>query len=205
MPSPRAVQVSSKSCETVYRVGDQLVRLWIITGGTPALAFDDYGFIERFKLADPRWSDEHWNGARYDHQTPGNIQGPTFDVLPGGEATVVDFVARNLPNKRIRERRHKALSSYPAMASPFFEDRDGCRFRITVRGGGPGRPSFPQVRVLTDCDPFVEDADQDWYRLAGFLVECRTKDLEKISEDEYWRLIQMMERCAASAVPLDVS
>ena len=43
--------------ETFYDVEGVTLRLWIIVGGTPALAFEDYSFTERYPIKDNRWID----------------------------------------------------------------------------------------------------------------------------------------------------
>lgn len=95
-------QISTASCETVYDVeygGETYrLRLWIIVGGTPALAFADYtGGTKRFPSLE-KWAS--WDKGRYPHQNPDDVQGPTFDVLPNGLADVKKFLVEFLPKRK---------------------------------------------------------------------------------------------------------
>jgi hypothetical protein len=84
-------QVRTSSCETTYDVGRD----------SAALSFADYGCIKRFALSDEmrqKWSG--WDGLRYFHQNPDNIQGPTFDVLPNGLADIEGFLLEFLPKRK---------------------------------------------------------------------------------------------------------
>lgn len=95
------IQVSTSVGHTIYKVGDHTLRLWIITGGQPALALQDNTCTQTYPIKDTRWTMEHWkirmcDGCYgcYDHQDPTNIQGPTFDVLPDGAKSIYDFLAQ---------------------------------------------------------------------------------------------------------------
>lgn len=113
------IQLSTKSCETTFNVDGNILVLFIITGGIPAIQFDDYSFRQSYPSI-PKWSDENFiyqdtddNGkfiqSHYSHQDPNNIQGPTFDVLPNGLEDVKAFLDKHLPLKQLREKRFSQL------------------------------------------------------------------------------------------------
>jgi hypothetical protein len=112
-------QISGTACESRFKVqlGQNwsiVLRLWIVTGGTPALAFDDYSYTRRFPVVE-RYSNAHWNGREYQHQTRdgwGIIpvdQTPSFDDLPNGLQDVQDFLAHALPLRAKRDARMAEL------------------------------------------------------------------------------------------------
>ena len=102
---------STKACETTFEYEGQQLRLWIITGGTPAMSFADYSFTERYPVVE-KWSDWHWGYDKYEHQIAGHIVGPMpKDVLPCGLETVKAFLAVNLPLKQLREQRIAAIDA----------------------------------------------------------------------------------------------
>jgi len=97
-------QVRTSACETVYDVegpGGEVyrLRLWIIVGGTPALAFEGGGATTRRYPRVAEW--DFGSGLTmvdYDART----QGPTFDVLPDGVGTVIEYLAWALPRRAER-------------------------------------------------------------------------------------------------------
>jgi len=93
-------QLSTSSCETIYEVrrGEELylLRLWIIVGGTPALAFEDRKGPEKQYPDRKLWRGPYKNGY-YSHQDTENPQGPTLDVLPEGAVTVAEFLEEAIP------------------------------------------------------------------------------------------------------------
>lgn len=102
-------QISTTACQTTYKVGDHTLHLWIITGGQPAISFDDYSFSQRYPIIDKRWmADSPWKG-HYPHQDPTHIQGPTFDVLPEGQKSIEKYLNEHLPLKKLRMERFAAL------------------------------------------------------------------------------------------------
>lgn len=107
-------QLQTSACETAYDVGGTIVKLWIITGGTPALAIIDanagYSFEQRFPHIQ-EWSNENWlkEERRYKHQNPNAMQGPTYDVLPNGKQDIINFALTNAPKAQIRQNRYNSL------------------------------------------------------------------------------------------------
>lgn len=107
-------QLQTSACETTYDVGGTIVKLWIITGGTPALAMMgeniDYSFQQEFPPVQ-EWSNENWlkEENRYKHQNPNAIQGPTYDVLPNGKQDIINFALTNSPKAKTRQTRYNSL------------------------------------------------------------------------------------------------
>ena len=103
-------QSKTKACKTVYEIKGVKVLLWIITGGEPALAFEDYSFTEHFPPVASR-GDDSWSNEdhKYNHQDSNDMPGPTVAVLPNGAETLRDFVRRNLPIKQLRHSRFSML------------------------------------------------------------------------------------------------
>jgi len=78
----------------IYRL-----QLWIIVGGSPALAFVDYsGPIRRY----PRVAAWDFGGGLTMADHAALTQGPTFDVLPDGVGTVMEYLAWALPRRAAR-------------------------------------------------------------------------------------------------------
>ena len=108
------IQLKTTSCTTTYNVGGVTVKLWMITGGTPALAImgENGEYLLDKKYPDvQQWSNENWlkDESRYRHQNPNAIQGPTYDVLPNGKQDLIDFVVNNDPKAKLKQSRYKAL------------------------------------------------------------------------------------------------
>jgi len=114
-----AMEVSTSSCETIYRVEGKTLRLWIITGGQPALGFDYSPYEKRYPTIE-KWNDKHWkvreNFPRnvigcYDHQVDQkSIIGPKPDeVLPDGWNTFWAFYNANLPKVQLAIERYHDL------------------------------------------------------------------------------------------------
>jgi hypothetical protein len=113
----KLTQISTSACSTIYQIDgipDVQLRLFIITGGTPALEFTDYSFCERYPSLE-KWANKHYCLSKdkvthcYIHQDPNNLQGPTVDDFPNGIQTVIDFIDKHLPLRALRIKRHSAL------------------------------------------------------------------------------------------------
>jgi len=105
-------QISTSACETVYDVDGVIIKLWIITGGIPAIDFDSYGFTKRFPAVE-KWSNDNYLKIenRYKHQERINLQGPTFEVLPNGEQDILDYIKENLHKRDLCIKRANELIS----------------------------------------------------------------------------------------------
>ena len=208
-------QISTSSCQTAYQVGDYRVNLWVIAEeGEPCLAFDDHSFSERFPVKDKRWtSDKFWLG-RYHHQDPDNMQGPTFEVLPDGEKTLINFVERNGPvhqtnklrwtelvktaggmgyrgdgltNVRLVSRRihDKANHSYGFMEADVNLHYFG---RVLFSSSSfSGRPDYE----------IMEKNGKWWKEYADFitpLVDSNRRCYYKLTDEEYQQFLNLMKR-----------
>ena len=118
--------IRTTACTTTYRVDHDIVRLWIITGGTPCIDFDYGGLSLRFPVI-AMWDNRHWLGNRYRHQDPRNIVGPKAeDVLPNGLQDLEDWYKVNKPLKDLRDSRYQKLwdlmggnrDSFPTLLRP---------------------------------------------------------------------------------------
>ena len=108
-------QISTSSCETIYDVDGNIIRLFVITGGTPAISFNNGSFVQRYPDL-PKYSNENWlkdfphhSQCHFKHQDTKNIQGITYDELPNGEQTIYDYIKENLPKKQLAEQRYNDL------------------------------------------------------------------------------------------------
>lgn len=139
------VQIRTSSCETIYKIGEHEIVLWIITGGTPALDFVNWGYTKRYPIKDRRWVEVDFekegfprtgnfistNGIyHYKHQNPMNIQGPTLDVLPEGEKTLDDFLCEMLPKKELRESRLAQFPVKTVKSKRYHDKEDHCFFYL---------------------------------------------------------------------------
>lgn len=125
-------QLKTSSCKTLYKVihhgRPYKVRLWIIVGGTPALAFaDNKGGTRRFEVSEvqaQKW--QGWDGC-YPHQNPDNPQGPTVADLPNGRDDLEQFVIDYAPHRSAQLKREaeykwrKAHRLKPKEKWPTFE------------------------------------------------------------------------------------
>jgi hypothetical protein len=130
----RATQVSTSACETVYTFNGYEIRLWIITGGTPCLAFHYGPFSERYPIVEKYVDDyyqicqitstpeqktlvNHWNRELvcYDHQmadkmATGKVQGPTpEDCFEDGWATFWNFYHSNVRQLELCNKRSEMI------------------------------------------------------------------------------------------------
>lgn len=109
-------QVRTSACETIYDVDGTIIRLWIVTGGTPCISFEDFSYQHRYEgsinlhqWSNKHWSTEHCKNGCYLHQNLSNPQGPEPDVLPHGEATIAEYLATYIPRKKLAKDRYEAL------------------------------------------------------------------------------------------------
>lgn len=199
-------QVAMSVCDTIYDVDGVRLRLWIITGGTPAVAFENYGFTQRYPAVE-RWSNKHWKGHCYDHQDPAraHLQGPTAaEVLPDGEDTLYQFVREYLPKLQLRMKRFEALPTRN-LKSRRFHDRDECLyFRASVEF----RPHYIGCVILDSrfWTGRINDRDrprmeaqgpnaQSWLALADTLDRYDTphRAWEDLTEDQFQEIVAALE------------
>ncbi len=218
----KVLQLSTKSCETIYQVGDNRVRLFIVTGGTPALSFDDHTFTERFPMWDMRWNveQEEWGKREcYPHQNPGSsIQGPTFDVLPEGRKTLEDFVGRNAPKLALRVERYANLPVPPKMLHPDAFSRHGKQIvskRIRDADEGTfvnfeaqlcpyrfGLVTCSSKYYAGRCEDKVEKLAPSWWKkfnaFAAPICDASRDCYDKLTETEYQQLCDLLKEGVAT-------
>ena len=131
-------KISGSSCETLFNVNGEIIRLYIIIGGTPALAFEDHSFSQVYPVKDTRWRTSEFVSVpnptnnhkkpRYVFQgldTPDDeIQGPEMDVLPEGEATVIQFLEHYVPLRNLRRNRYESLPCKGNLRSKRFHNKE---------------------------------------------------------------------------------
>jgi len=217
----KVLQLSTKSCETIYQVGDNRVRLFIVTGGTPALSFDDHTFTERFPMWDMRWNvkQEEWGKREcYPHQNPDSIQGPTFDVLPEGRKTLEDFVGRNAPKLALRVERYANLPVPPKMLHPYAFSRHGKQIvskRIRDADEGTfvnfeaqlcpyrfGLVTCSSKYYAGRCEDKVEKLAPSWWKkfnaFAAPICDASRDCYDKLTETEYQQLCDLLKEGVAT-------
>lgn len=130
--------VSTSTCETRYEYGQHWIRLWMIVGGTPALAFQDYGASRRYPVVE-RWDTEHWEKTvqRYHHQDPQNIVGPmATEVLPEGEATLKAWFMETVFGHELGMRRwrqiYEALGCGNEISRRVHNREQRCYYRMEI-------------------------------------------------------------------------
>lgn len=199
---------SSSTCETIYDMGDKVrVRLWIITGGTPALSFADYSFQQRYPITDKRWTDKNWDNEKghFKHQ-PGPKQcPPTYDVLPDGWVTLHKFVADNLPKKQAREKRYAALPVKGELWSKKWKDSVDneivvCKTELDNQGFGP--VTYSSRSGGGRGDDKIPRAPRWWQEYAALVNPLFDRDMaqgilpggyERLSDHEYQELVWMLK------------
>ena len=180
-------QINTTSCTTTYIVNGIKLRLWIITGGTPALSFEDYDYTQRYKPVE-KWSSKHYNHGKYDHQEYNCIQGPTFDVLPNGIEDVKMFIKEHLPKKKLRDKRFDELPFRGELHSRRIHDKDNycysyCVLRLK-------RNSVNMVLVESKYYSSSEDEliylfPNKWVNLAKIMKKYNNYKWEDLTEKQY--------------------
>lgn len=192
-------QVSTSTCETIYDFDGEKIRLWVITGGTPAISFVDYSFMEKFPVAE-KYTNNKWSKSknRYIHQDPDNLQGPTAqEVLPEGLKTIYDYVIRHRPKKKQREDRYKDFPQHNAIKRK-IKLPNGVFFQMIFSP----RPS--EIGISTPSSSEIVPKQTFWANLQKFKDSISrdgshyiSRDWEDLTEDQYLELRDI----AASYVP----
>ncbi len=201
--------VSTRSCERIYDVDGTRLRLFIITGGTPALSFEDHYFTQRYPDVE-RWDNhKYWNNGKYDHQKK-PIQGPAAtEVLPNGFDDLRTFVEVNLPKHTLRMKRVAALPFKHRKTSGRFHNTEyHYYFTLNVRILGHyiscvTMDSAHCSGQVGDDTKYITDA---WRHLHAVLAKCPTKPTkpdgsgwpswEDLTEDQFDKVKQAMEAVA---------
>lgn len=159
-------QLSGTACDSSFFVrveGHGLVglRLWIVAGGTPALAFYDYSYTRRFPVVE-RYSNAHWQGREYEHQTrdPWGIvpmdQTPSFNDLPNGLADVETFLEHTLPLREKRDQRMALLPQVRTIRSRRMHDTEEQTYvwaKVDIREYGVSPVIFESKWYAGRCEP----------------------------------------------------
>ena len=151
--------IETSSCESVYEVDNHKLRLYIITGGTPAIEFaDDYSFCERYPAIE-KWSDKHYHGkydsrmlySYYDHQDRNKPQGPTFEeVLPNGLKDLEAYLQKYVPLHKCRNERYKGLPISGVIRSKRVHDKQEHTF-VTCELDLSRKHYIPPVTFNSGC------------------------------------------------------
>jgi hypothetical protein len=164
-------RLTSGACEAVYRMevdGTPVrLRLWIIIGGTPALAFDNYSYTARFDKVE-KFSNANWNGNCYNHQTRvkfGNVDfPPSFEDLPNGMQDVHAFLQHAFPLRAKRDARMAELPQTYQIRSRRVHDREERTYvwaKIDVRDYGVAPVTFESAVYDGRCEDKI--AMFPWY------------------------------------------
>jgi hypothetical protein len=186
-------QLLTSACETLYDVDGKVLRLWIIVGGTPAVAFTNYSFTQRYPVVE-KWSQKNWSDKdiKYAHQDKSNIQGPTFDVLPNGEASLYEYLKETTPLKKLREQRRSELPYVCSIKSTRFHDKDNrcyfhCELRINDRGISPVTAS--SSCYAGRCEHEIQKYASQWWKdavnLFNPIFDKGHSNYEELSEEDF--------------------
>jgi hypothetical protein len=192
-------QLETSSCETTYDFGGTIVKLWIITGGTPALALEDYSLTQRFPIVS-KWSNENWlkEENRYKHQNPNAIQGPTYDVLPNGKQDIIDYALTNFPKAQTRQTRYNSLPIKGNIKGKKSLDK------ATKSYSQPSltlNPYYFNVNV-----PKPENYHPWWSKILAFcnthskLNHLNSGSYEKLSEAEFKELVNLLNEGVSKGI-----
>ena len=202
-------QINTTSCYTIYDVDGTKLRLFIITGGTPAIEFaDDYSFCQRYPSFE-HWSDKYYhryNGSTvinsyYDHQDPNNIQGPKFeDVLPHGLKDVEKYLKKNLPLRNLRYKRHDRLPIRTVIKSKRVHDKDEgtyvtCELNLLSKHYVP-LVTFNSKVYSGRCDKKIV-LFNDWWKKSQEIFNTifdSGKVWETLSEEEYETIVEHLSK-----------
>ena len=194
-------QVSTSACKTVYSVNGCTISLWIITGGTPAVDFDSYGFCQRYpKVA--RWSDDQWQTGlmKYRHQSLDDLQGPTAnEVLPNGEKDLIEFVEEFGPLREKRMQRYNGLPTH-YLKSKRFHDLDNCCYfwvEFQPKANYIGSVTLESRYYCGRCeDVLAKYGCRGWRHLAKLLSEVDGSlkgGWETLNDEQYNAIVQAMK------------
>jgi hypothetical protein len=206
---PAPEQRSTTTCESIFMVDGEKVRLWIITGGEPALAFEDHSFSERFPVKDERWTSQSWDKGegKYLHQNKENIVGPGLDVLPNGKWTLLDFVRRNLPLKKLRNQRYNSLPIKGNISSRKFLDREN-RTKVSFQSDLNPHRFSPVSAESANYGGRMDDvvarlAPPWWKEYSSFINPLYDSNMhgasyENLSQEQFDHLVKLLEKGLAS-------
>lgn len=195
--------IKETSCETVYQVGERVIRLWIITGGTPALGFDMTPFENRFPKVE-KWGNNHWlnKEVRYDHQISGHIVGPRVeDVLPGGWSDFWVFYDANISILNLWEKRWSVVSGYFPILSKKVLDKVERTFVIAKVDPAWSKfyvspVTFTSKVYCGRCDEKIVLFSSWWVKAQGVLNRPRVNTSvrwDELSDLEFMEIVELFE------------
>lgn len=201
-------QLSSSACESIIRADGVTLRLWIVTGGTPALSIDDHSFSESYDNVVPKFRHEYWLNDQhcYAHQIVQNpIQGPTVDDLPEGEETVRKYLEKTLPLQALRTKRKavlKELFGLRELKSPRIHDekeRSYAHLKLDLT-------SWYRSSVLGESRYYVgrgyaaelaQQSTMAWKRLVELMNDENLPDTwEELTEDQFNEVVEALKSVA---------
>jgi hypothetical protein len=164
----------------VHRDDDttEVVRLWIIVGGTPALGLDDYGYTRRYPVVE-QYADGTWQGWKYQHQR-GDARtmrvdpadAPGVEVLPGGMADVESFLSWAVPLRDRRNMRMRLLPPVREIRSCRVHDADEGTYvwaSASIREHGVSPITFESGSYCGRADESIRLFPEVWQRAAAIL------------------------------------
>lgn len=191
----------------LYNNVDYDLCYWIIVGGTPALAFSDYSFPQRYPAvemyAENKWMSGAVGEGKYVHQqrVKGGIDLPPNPELelPNGVADIDAFLQKNIPRKELRMKRIVGVGGEGRIVKKVKIKYDGLsRVEMTVRIAW----SVPTVtgaafyyrdrnasvfgRIRDDCG-YLDQLPEAWRTAITTInpIADATRDWENLSEEEY--------------------
>ena len=203
------IQIATHSCETFYKVNNNTIRLWMITGGTPALGFNMLPYDKRYPSLE-LWSDKNWsvrynmpNGEMgcYVHQIgQAPIQGPTPEtVLPEGWKTFWAFYNENLPKVELANKRYAALPLKGCIVSKRIRDKQEhtlVRAEIGLRPYSLAPVTFVSNAYAGRCDKKVALFHPWWQQAQALLnpIFDSNKYLwSDLSEEDYQAVVNLLK------------
>ena len=209
--------IKASACKRIFKVGKYTLKMYIITGGTPALSLENYAFTERFPVI-PKYSNENWNSARglYTHQTS-QSDSIDFDVLPEGYATVERYLNENAPKWEKRRARFDGLplTGYVQSYSCFGMlkeivsptrldkvDRKMYHFRWSLVEHYLPLVHFESTTSCSNENECFERLATPWWKSFNALIDSfgtLVGGLESITENQYTELCKCLKMGIASS------
>jgi hypothetical protein len=209
-------RIKGSSCETFFNVNGEILRLYVITGGTPALAFEDHSFSHKYPITDTRWTTSEFKNPspatanckkpRYTFQgmdTPDNeIQGPGVEVLPEGEDTVAQYLEQYVPLRNLRRDRYESLPFKEALVSRLFHDKEEyCYYHLKVDINDRYVSSALKVSNHSCGDPDSFEPKQKWWQEYNSVVQQLSSEIgkicpcyEELTESQFNRYREVLSR-----------
>lgn len=191
-------QIETSSCSTNFSIGDVEFELWIITGGSPCLAFADYSFDERYPKVE-MWSNEHFhsgNISHYDHQDIDHIQGPTITVLPNDLEDVKSFLRKYLPLRELRFKRIGGLPIKNFIKSNTVLDKENStrvHCELDLRRISP--VTFNSYAYCGRCSEKII-LFSDWWKKTLSIFDplfSSSKNWEDLTEEQYQEIVEHLK------------